>query len=181
MFNLSTQDAVLSIEKTPLNEMHGKIYQEYREFFGNGFSLPSLEGKKFAKLGSQEGEPRARLDYNDELMKRITVFFMGSKITHALEKKFKTELKFASADIWIDDAGYRLMPHTDDDSIKLAIQIYLSEDNVGTSFYDDAGKLQYTFPFKFNCGYSLYNGQGSHHGVEKVMRNGRTSLYVRYQ
>lgn len=181
MFNLNTQDAVLSIEKTPLTEIHGKIYQEYQEFFGNGFSLPSLEGKKFVKLHSQEREPRARLDYNDEMMKKITVFFMNSKITHALEKKFNTELKFSSADLWIDEAGYRLMPHTDNGSIKIAIQIYLSDDNIGTSLYDDAGNIQYIFPFKFNCGYSLFNGEHSHHGVEEVKNNGRTSLYVRYE
>tara|TARA_B000000475_G_scaffold264664_1_gene252444 strand:+ start:630 stop:1175 length:546 start_codon:yes stop_codon:yes gene_type:complete len=181
MFNLSTQDAVMSIEKSPLERVGGKIYQEYQDFFGSGFSLPSLEGKKFVKLDSQELKPRIRLDYNDEMMKKITVFFMNSNITNALEKKFDTKLKFKSADLWVDDVGYFLLPHTDDDSIKLATQIYLSDDNVGTSLYDDAGKLQYTFPFRFNCGYSLYNGEGSHHGVEKIMKNGRTSLYVRYQ
>ena len=50
MFNLSTQDAVMSIEKSPLERVGGKIYQEYQDFFGSGFSLPSLEGKKFVKL-----------------------------------------------------------------------------------------------------------------------------------
>ena len=34
MFNLSTQEVVLSIEKSPLRIVHGTIYQEYQDFFG---------------------------------------------------------------------------------------------------------------------------------------------------
>ena len=180
MFNLSTQDVVLSIEKSPLMIVHGIMYQEYQHFFGNSFSLPELGNKNFVKLESQENLPRSRLDYNDELMKRIKVFFMNANITHALENKFNTELKFSSADLWIDQSGYKLNPHTDDSRIKLALQIYLSDDNEGTSLYDSADNLQYTFPFKFNCGYSLYNGEHSYHGVEIVNNGGRKSLYVRY-
>ena len=180
MFNLSTQDVVLSIEKTPLKRMNGTIYQEYKDFFGNSFSLPNLEGRKFVKLYTQEDRLRDRLDYNDEMMKKITVFFMNANITKALENKFNTKLKFSSADLWVDNAGYRLVPHTDNDSIKLALQIYLSDNDTGTSLYDSAGNLQYTIPFRFNCGYSLYNSEHSYHGVEIVNNGGRKSLYVRY-
>ena len=34
MFNLSTQDVVLSIEKEPLEKLNGIFYQEYNNFFG---------------------------------------------------------------------------------------------------------------------------------------------------
>jgi len=181
MFNLSTQEVVLSIEKSPLKIVHGIIYQEYRDFFGKGFTLPTLENKNFIKLEFQEDRPRARLDYNDELMKNIKVFFMNTNITRALENKFNTDLQFSSVDLWIDNKGYKLEPHTDDDRIKLSLQIYLSDNNEGTSLYDKQGNVQYTFPFKCNHGYALYNGVYSDHGVEEVENDGRTSLYVRYQ
>ena len=181
MFNLSTQEVVLSIEKSPLKIVRGIIYQEYRDFFGKDFNLPQLENKNFEKLEFQEELPRARLNYNDNLMKKIKIFFMNSNITNALERKYNTNLKFDSADIWIDNKGYKLAPHTDDNRIKLSLQIYLSNDNEGTSLYDSQGNLQYTFPFEFNSGYSLYNGVYSHHGVETIEKDGRTSLYVRYQ
>ena len=132
-------------------------------------------------MEDQEKKPRRRLDYNDELMKKIKILFMNTNIKDALENKFNTGLTFDSADIWIDDRGYMLGPHTDDSRIKLALQIYLSDNNEGTSLYDKSGKIRYTFPFKFNCGYALYNGVYSHHGVEKIDNDGRTSLYVRYQ
>ena len=181
MFNLSTQEVVLSIEKSPLRIVHGTIYQEYRDFFGKEFSLPTLQGKKFVSLDHQEEKPRRRLDYNDELMKQIKILFMHTNITGALQNKFNTALTFSSADIWIDNKGYKLGPHTDDSSIKLALQIYLSNNNEGTSLYDNDGGIRYTFPFKFNSGYALYNGMYSTHGVEEIENDGRTSLYVRYQ
>ena len=180
MFNLSTQEVVLSIEKSPLRIVHGTIYQEYRDFFGKEFSFPTLENRKFSKLEFQENKPRRRLDYNDDLIKRIKILFMNTNITRALENKFNTSLKFDSADVWIDDKGYKLPPHRDDDRTKLALQIYLSDNNEGTSLYDNDGTMRYTFPFKFNSGYALYNGMYSTHGVEEIEKDGRTSLYVRY-
>ena len=114
-------------------------------------------------------------------MKQIKILFMHTNITGALQNKFNTALTFSSADIWIDNKGYKLPPHTDDSSIKLAIQIYLSDNNEGTSLYHNDGSIRYTFPFKFNSGYALYNGMYSTHGVEEIENDGRTSLYVRYQ
>ena len=181
MFNLSTQEVVLSIEKAPLRIVHGTMYQEYQDFFGKEFSLPALENRKFAKLEFQEHRPRKKLNNDDDLMKQVKILFMNRNITGALEKKFNTSLTFDSADIWVDDRGYFLPPHTDDSRIKLALQIYLSEDNEGTSLYDNDGTIRYTFPFKFNSGYALYNGMYSTHGVEEIENNGRTSLYVRYR
>jgi len=35
MFNLSTQEVVLSIEKTPVIVKNKIVYQEYENFFGN--------------------------------------------------------------------------------------------------------------------------------------------------
>ena len=90
MFNLSTQEVVLSIENSPLKIVRGTIYQEYRDFFGKEFKLPTLENKNFIRLQFQEDRPRKRLDYDDELMKKLKVFFMNTNITRALENKFNT-------------------------------------------------------------------------------------------
>ena len=181
MFNLSTQDVVLSIEKTPLKVVRGIIYQEYSNFFGNNYELDFGKKENFEKLENQTHLNRVKLSMDNEVMKKLTVFFMNANITKALEKKFSTRLQFKSVDVWIDGKGYKLPPHTDDPSIKLHLQVYLSNNNEGTSLYDSAGELLYTFPFKANYGYALYNGVYSHHGVEEVENDDRTSLYVRYQ
>ena len=181
MFNLSTQDVVLSIEKAPLKIVRGIIYQEYQNFFGNTYELDFGKKENFEKLENQTHLNRLKLSKDDEDMKKLTVFFMNSSITKALEKKFQTDLKFSSVDVWIDGKGYKLSSHVDHSRIKLHIQVYLSDNNKGTSLYNSQGELLYTFPFKKNYGYALYNNAHSYHGVEEVKEDGRTSLYVRYQ
>lgn len=181
MFNLSTQEVVLSIEKSPLKVVKGILYQEFPNFFGREYELDFGKTENFVKLENQKELNRVKLPDNHDVIKKLRAFFMNSSITNALEKKFNTDLKFSSLDLWIDNKGYQLPPHVDHDSIKLHIQIYLSNDNEGTSLYDSTGELLYTFPFKANYGYALYNNVYSNHGVEQVVNDGRTSLYVRYQ
>ena len=134
----------------------------------------------FDSLENQEKFPRKRLSYNEKLSKQLHIFFMNSKIINALAKKFNIDLRFESVDIWIDGKGYKLTPHVDDPRIKLHLQVYLSNDNKGTTLYDKTGKELYTFPFKTNFGYALLNNEHSYHGVEEILKDGRTSLYVRF-
>jgi hypothetical protein len=89
-------------------------------------------------------------------------------------------LTFDSVDIWRDNAGYYLRPHTDDDRIKLALQIYLDDNKVGTSLYGKNKQKIHTFKFETNKGYALLNNEHSIHGVDEVMEDGRVSLYARY-
>ena len=180
MFNLSTQDVVLSIENAPLVNLDGKYFQEYKNFFGNNFILPDISKSKFVKLETQEDLPRQVLDPDDAIMRQLKIFFMHTKITKALRKKFGLDLKFDSIDVWQDLSGYYLEPHTDHESIKVAVQIYLCDHNQGTSLYDSSGHEIHSFPFKFNFGYALLNNQASYHGVNKTVKDGRISLYARY-
>ena len=105
---------------------------------------------------------------------------MNKKITDALSKKFDITLKFQSVDVWRDLPGYYLPPHTDNKSIKLALQVYLGDNDQGTCLYGKGSEPVHTFQFKNNFGYSLLNNEKSLHGVPKVKNNGRKSLYVRY-
>ena len=183
MFNLSTLEVVLSIEKTPVIEEKQFVYQHYHDFFGNSQeSELDIGNLNFVKLEKQVDRPRHRVDYNDNVMKKLKIFFMHSAITNALSKKFNTNLRFDSVDIWQDDQGYYLGPHTDDSRIKLALQIYLGNDNnVGTSLFDKDDKILKTFEYKFNSGYALLNNEVSRHGTTKVTNGLRKSMYVRYQ
>ena len=184
MFNLSTQDVVLSIKNTPLVNLDGILYQEYHNFFDND-RIETLEKNvdnlRYQKLEKQFDMNRKIVDYNEDLMKKIKIFFMHSSITNELEKKFETDLNFESVDIWLDGPGYYLPPHTDDTRIKLALQIYLGNDNVGTSLFDQNKRAIKTFSFKVNSGYALLNNKNSLHGLTNpVTKASRISLYARY-
>lgn len=185
MFNLSTQDVVSSIEKAPLVNLDGMVFQEYDNFFGKEW-LERLEADnfntlKFVKLQDQYDRPRSMIDYSEKIMKELKVFFMQSTITKSLSKKFECQLAFSSVDIWKDEKGYTLPAHADDTRIKLAIQIYLGEDNMGTSLYDKNGNKIKTFKYTKNSGYALLNNKCGLHGLDsEVTNNGRLSVYARY-
>ena len=184
MFNLSTQDVVQSIEIAPLVNLNGILYQEYSNFFGKSVldRLSNLTDVDYVDLELQSHLPRKRISYDSEIMKVLKIFFMSSAITTTLEKKFKTALAFASVDIWKDSAGYNLLPHTDDHRIKLALQIYLGDNNVGTSLYDSENNVIKTFEYRTNTGYALLNNTFSLHGTTGKSTHGdRTSVYVRYR
>ena len=88
MFNLCTQEVVLSIENSVLEINHGIVYQKYPNFFGNIQNLDLGKKENLEKLENQSDLNRKKLSRHDDDMKKITVFFMNSKITQALEKKF---------------------------------------------------------------------------------------------
>ena len=181
MFNLSIQEVVLSIEKTPVIKEKHFVYQHYHNFFGNLQELElDIDNLNFDSLENQENYPRKRLSYNEKLSKQLHIFFMNRSITSALEEKFEMDLKFKSVDVWIDNKGYHLPPHTDNSSIKLALQIYLSNNSIGTSLYDLNKEKIHTFQFKINFGYALLNNKDSFHGANTVKEDGRLSLYARY-
>ena len=183
MFNLSTQEVVLSIENAPVVKLNGLVYQEYNNFFGKNIleELANLDNLKFVKLEKQFDMPRQRVDYAEQLMKKLKIFFLQSTITNALQKKFNTSLTLDSVDLWQDSAGYYLTPHTDDTRIKLALQIYLGDNNVGTSLYDHKENIVKTFEFNFNWGYALLNNDVSMHGTASKVQETRNSIYVRYR
>ena len=181
MFNLSTQDVVLSIKNTPLVNLDGLIYQKYDNFFGNSFELPFDNKENFIKLEYTENKNRSKIDDSDVDIKKLKAFFMNSKITKTLGQKFGTDLKFESLDVWSDGKGYSLVPHVDHPTIKLHLQIYLSNNSVGTSLYRKNKKDKIlTFTFEKNKGYGLLNNEHSVHGVDLVTEDGRISIYARY-
>jgi len=74
MFNLSTQEVVLSIENTPLVNLDGLVYQEYNNFFGNSFNLTLDNKKSFEKLEKQKDSNRVKLRDDDIDMKKLKIF-----------------------------------------------------------------------------------------------------------
>jgi hypothetical protein len=199
MHNDSVDFVVKSIQKTPLVNLNGLIYQEYQDFFDD-FLVKKIVNEykmfEFDKLELQEHKPRRKLSYRSKLSKELKILFSNVKIKNALEKTYSTELKFSSCDVWQDGQAYFLQPHTDDKRIKLALQIYLGENiAAGTKFFSKLisnitegevwkeDYLQYEVKeihYKKNCGYSFLNNEQSWHGVAPNTNN-RLSLYVRYQ
>jgi hypothetical protein len=187
MHNDSVDFVVKSIQKTPLVNLNGLIYQEYQDFFDDiwlerlNFNFDSV---KTNKLEKQEKDNRFKVDYSEKISKELNIFFKKTKITKALEEKFNLSLNPDTADIWFDFFGYQLTPHVDDTRIKLALQIYLGDqEQPGTTFYDSTenhNKIHKVL-YKKNNGYSLLNNDKSWHSIDSSVISGfRKSIYIRY-
>jgi len=187
MYNSSVDFVVKSIQKTPLVNLNGLIYQEYQDFFDDvwleklNFDFNDI---KTDKLEKQENEQRFKVMYSENISKELNMFFKKTKITKALEEKFNLSLNPGITDIWFDFFGYQLTPHVDNPSIKLALQIYLGDqEQPGTAFYDatENHKKIHQVLYKKNNGYSLLNNDKSWHSLDSAVRTGfRKSIYVRY-
>ena len=187
MHNSSVDFVVKSIEKSPLVNLNGLFYQEYNEFFDN-FWLDKLNFDfnqiKTTKLEKQQEDHRFRVEYSEKISKELNILFKHALIKKTLEEKFKLSLKPGVADIWFDFSGYQLTPHVDDASIKLALQIYIgNQEQPGTTFYDstEAHDPIHRVLYKENRGYALLNNNKSWHSLDsKVSKGFRKSVYVRY-
>ena len=139
MYNSSVDFVVKSIQKSSLVNLNGLVYQEYQDFLDDFLVnkiMNEYKMSEFDKLENQDHKPRAKLSYQSKLSKELKILFSNVKIKNALEKTYKTKLKFSSCDVWQDGQAYFLHPHTDDKRIKLSLQIYLGENVAeGTKFF----------------------------------------------
>jgi len=191
MHNDSVDFVVKSIQKTPLVNLNGLIYQEYQDFFDDVWLEKlkiDLEKLKLTALERQEELEksfRRRIDYSETISKELNIFFKNKKITECLQDIFNMKLTPDTADIWIDYPGYYLTPHVDDSRIKLAIQIYIGdEQQSGTSFYGSCNLSNkiHEILYKRNRGYALLNNDKSWHAVNPGVVDGqRRSVYIRYK
>jgi hypothetical protein len=199
MYNSSVDWVVKSIQKTPVVNLNGLLYQEYQDFFDEIWTTKIEKECKlfnFDKLEKQEKSLRKKLSYQSKLSKELNIFFSNIKITKSFEDLYCMALSFNSCDLWQDGVGYFLPPHIDDDRIQLAVQIYLNESrSSGTKFFSstvndalDPRKWQDEYLqhevkevyYKKNSGYSLLNNLHSLHGVMPNETENRLSIYVRY-
>ena len=191
MHNDSVDFVVKSIQKSPLVNLNGLVYQEYQDFFDDYWleklNFDSTKHKLVAleKQESLEKRFRRRVDYSETISKELNIFFKNKKITQSLQEIFGTKLTPDTSDIWIDYPGYYLMPHLDDTRIKLSLQIYTGNGKQpGTGFYTSA-KLStkvHEIRYKSNKGYALMNTDRSWHAVQPEIANGqRRSVFIRYK
>jgi hypothetical protein len=191
MHNDSVDFVVKSIQKTPLVNLNGLIYQEYQDFFDDVWleklkiDLEKLKLTTLEKQEKLEKSFRRRVDYSETISKELNIFFKNKKITTCLEEIFGIKLTPDTSDIWIDYPGYYLTPHLDDTRIKLAIQIYIGDQQQpGTSLYSSSkiSSKVHEIVYKRNKGYALLNNDKSWHAVQPEIVDGqRRSVYIRYK
>jgi hypothetical protein len=193
MHNDSVDFVVKSIQKSPLVNLDGVLYQKYDTFFNQQLlDMLDLDERNLKCESLQQHDidtriNRKRVAYSEKISKELNIFFQNKKITKALEEIFSEVLAPLQTDIWFDHPGYSLNPHIDDNRIKLSLQIYIDDsEQPGTALYDNyieqKGKKLVNFDYKKNSGYALLNNSKSFHATEYAVREGvRKSIFVRYK
>lgn len=193
MHNDSVDFVVKSIQKTPLVNLDGLLYQKYDIFFDQQFlDKLDLDDQHIKCEGLEQHDTsirifRKRVSYAEKISKELNIFFRNKKIINALREKFSHTLAPEQADIWFDYPGYTLNPHIDDSRIKLSLQIYTDDAaQPGTALYDNFieqnGNKLVNFAYKKNSGYALLNNSKSFHATEYAVRDGvRKSIFMRYK
>ena len=193
MHNDSVDFVVKSIQKSPLVNLDGVLYQKYDTFFNQQLlDMLDLDERNLKYETLQHHDTGARINrkrvaYTERISKELTIFFHNKKIIKALEEVFSERLLPAQTDIWFDYPGYSLNPHLDDNRIKLSLQIYIdNSEQPGTALYDNyieqKGKKLVNFDYEKNSGYALLNNSKSFHATEYAVREGvRKSIFVRYK
>ena len=104
MFNLSTQEVVLSIEKTSVIEEKQFVYQHYHNFFGNLQELElDIGNLNFDSLENQENYLRKRLSYKEKLSKCLKSKRIAEKEVNPQSVRFVCKHVKAKTEIYMGE------------------------------------------------------------------------------
>lgn len=108
------------------------------------------------------------------------VHIVMENLTSALNQQFNRTDRFLGVTIWKDQEGYTIERHTDNSTVNLAIQIYLtgSVDDLATKF--EYGNVIISADYKENSGYLQDNQLGIMHYLDNPVPKDhvRYSLYA---
>ena len=122
------------------------------------------------KVTAQEGLNRIKL-VNDKspTLKHIVDEMNYPEYIEMMNQTFDFNIKGIGCIVWLDQEGYQIPLHVDNDAIKHSMQIYLGDEenmSLGTSFAYTINSYPFiTLPFKNNFGYVFKNTNKLTHGL----------------
>ena len=143
--------------------------------------LPEELVDDLVKFSQRSDVPWEKQEMQEHLPRQKISWLLDSPIetTHNYFANLKmfSHLHFMGITLWNDEKNFWMLPHLDNDRIKVAVQIYLDDRNSpGTQFGDRLVK------YGRNRGYIMYNSPDMLHGVpEQVPHEGRLSVYALYE
>lgn len=143
--------------------------------------LPNNLVDSLVKFSQRSDIPWQTQEMQENLPRRKISWLIDSPIeqTHNYFASLPmfAHLHFMGLSLWLDDIDFWMDQHLDNDSVKIAVQIYLDNRNSpGTQFGDRLIK------YGRNRGYIMYNNSNMLHEVPKqVPHEGRLSVYALYK
>jgi len=128
----------------------------------------------------QEHYPRRRLMHEPGSIYERMNSYVNSQLA-AVAEAISMELIYSETGFWLDEPGFRMLPHIDNEGVAVSLQIYLNQNNndLGTIFYNPDKTVRHCFEYKLNTGYLMINGPAQLHGMGVAIPEGtyRISSY----
>lgn len=89
----------------------------------------------------------------------------------AIENTINQPLLSCDTGFWLDEPGFTMSTHLDNQGVFVSMQIYLTENDLTmpTVFYNKDNSIRFTPTYKVNHGYIMINGPEQFHGCPFVV------------
>lgn len=142
--------------------------------------LPSVLVDELESFAKQDDLPWVTQEKQEHFL-RLKISWLSDSPIETAHNYFKSlhmfkHLEFIGITLWQDDKNFHMGWHEDNDKVKVAVQIYLNNNNApGTQF------KHRTISYGKNRGYILYNEKELHRVPKQTPHEGRLSIYAVYQ
>jgi hypothetical protein len=135
----------------------------------------------YKKEDWQAEYPRRRLIHEPDSVYQAIDDYTKSQLLK-VANAIGLELMACDTGFWLDEAGFYMAPHLDNDGVKVSMQIYLNNNDpkLGTVFYNQDKTVRYRPEYKVNTGYLMINNPHQLHGMGVPVPQGtyRISSYT---
>lgn len=120
----------------------------------------------YTKENMQNKWPRRKLILEPEsIYERVDVY--NKYQTHVIGSIIGVDIVASDTGFWLDEPGFYMGPHLDNDGVQISMQIYLNDNikELGTVFYNTDNTIRHRLEYTVNTGYIMINGPEQYHAM----------------
>lgn len=120
----------------------------------------------YTKEEMQAQWPRRRLMNETEEIYMEMDSFVKQQLSD-IANSIGVELMACDTGFWLDEAGFCMNKHLDNDGVQVSMQVYLNDNipELGTVFYNADGSIRHKLVYLVNTGYIMINGPEQQHSM----------------
>jgi hypothetical protein len=120
----------------------------------------------YRKEQLQDNWPRRRLMNETEEIYMELDAYVKQQLSD-IEQAIGVELMACDTGFWLDEAGFCMEKHLDNEGVRVSMQVYLNENllDLGTAFHNPDGSIRYKPEYIINTGYIMINGPEQYHSM----------------
>lgn len=120
----------------------------------------------YTKEEMQAQWPRRRLmNETEEVYMEFDAYV--KQLLPVIAEAIGVELMACDTGFWLDEPGFRMSKHLDNEGVKVSMQVYLNNNipDLGTVFHHEDGTTRYKPEYLLNTGYIMINDTNQYHSM----------------